>query len=49
MWMDSAAHKAQKRNHTKYDISKKVKTESSGNDDKEALNYIELALKHKGG
>ena len=39
MWMDNAAHKAQKRKHTKYDIYKKVKTESSRNDYKEALNY----------
>ena len=39
MWMDSAAHKAQKRKHTKYDIYKKLKTESSRNNYKEALNY----------
>ena len=39
MWMDSAAHKAQKRKHTKYDIYKKVKTESSRNYYNEALNY----------
>ena len=39
MWMDSAAHKAQKIKHTKYDIYNKAKTESSRNDYKEALNY----------
>ena len=39
MWMDSAAHKAQKRKHTKYDIYKKFKTEHSRNNYKETLNY----------
>ena len=39
MWMDSAAHKAQNRKHTKYDIYKKFKTERSRNNYKEALNY----------
>ena len=39
MWMDSAAHKAQKRKHTKYNIYKKFKTERSRNNYKEALNY----------
>ena len=36
--MDSATHKAQKK-HTKYDIYKKIKSESIRNDYKEALNY----------
>ena len=39
MLMDSAAHKAQKRKHTKYDIYKKFKTERSKNNYKDALNY----------
>ena len=39
MWMYNAAHKAQKRKHTKYDNYQKLKTESSRNHYKEALNY----------
>ena len=39
MCMDSAAHKAQKIKHTKYDIYKNVKTENSRHDYNEALNY----------